>query len=98
MVMVDGIRNAEGRVGMKWAIPHRLAPPHIAMQGTDRVYTPEYKWNIAMIWVEEEDVERLLSHKEKTCNCKNGTYRQAFVIASALDVNLWRTGNREGIV
>jgi hypothetical protein len=91
------IKNTENEVALKWAIPHRQAPPYIKIDGTDRAYSPAYQWNIAMIWVDEQDVDRLLKHREKICNCNNGTYRFAFAEASQLDVNLWKTGNREGI-
>ena len=92
------IKNNEGKVALKWALPHRNAPPNVVIKNTDRHYHPIYQWNIAMIWVHEADVQKLLEVKEKTCNCNNGTWQKAFVPASELDVNLWKSGNREGVV
>jgi hypothetical protein len=49
-----------------------------------------------MAWVLPEDVDRMLTVKEKTCNCSNGTWQKAFTYANLLDVNLWTYGNRYG--
>lgn len=90
------IVNDEGKVAIKWAIQRREPKP-IKIDGTDKYYLFVPRLNIFMAWVESDHIARLLSHKEKTCNCNNGSYQNAFVYASLLDVNLWTFGNRYGI-
>jgi len=89
------VRHNDGKIALKWAIQKR-APKAIKIDGEDKYYIFVPKLNIFMAWVEPNHVDRLLAHKEKTCNCNNGTYQLAFVQASLLDVNLWETGNRYG--
>lgn len=77
---------------MKWVL-HRMPKP-VAMDGTDKVYIFSPQRNIFLAWVEESDVQKLLNHKMKTCNCNNGTYNHAFALASRLDVGIWEVGDR----
>lgn len=92
MIPENAIRNDAGQVALKWVLnrPART----IKIDGTGRYYVPVYKYNVPMIWVEEQDVEKILAVKEKTCNCANGTYQNAFVLANEIDVNLHKCGNR----
>lgn len=90
------IVNTEGKVAVKWAIERR-PPKAVKIDGKDRYYIFVPKLNIFMAWVENEDVQRLLSIKEKSCNCNNGSYLPAFVCASLVDVNLWTFGEKYGI-
>ena len=93
--MDEAIRNVDGKVALKWVLPR--PPKQVKIDGTDRIYTFTYNFHVCMAWVEPEDVARMLSVKEKICNCNNGTYKQAFHYANQLDVNLFMFGNREGI-
>lgn len=88
------IQRNDGKIAIKWVLnrPAKLTK----IDGTDRVYSFIPKFNVWMEWVEPDDVSRLLSFKEKTCNCNNGTYKNAFAYANLLDVNLWMTGDRHG--
>lgn len=88
----DAIRNDAGQIAMKWILnrPART----LKIDGTDRFYVFVYKQNVPMIWVEPQDVERILAVREKTCNCNNGTYQQAVVYANLIDSNLHKCGDR----
>lgn len=90
------VTNESGQVAIKWAIERRIPKP-IHMDGTNRTYVCVPQHNVFLFWAESEDVERLLNHREKSCNCGGGIKVNAFMLASQLDVNLWTTGNREGV-
>lgn len=89
------IRNQSGHIAMKWVIERRNPPPDTE-QKTGYIFSP--KSNIFMAWVKPVDVERLLVAKAKTCNCSGGTYKTAFDYATRLDVMLWETGSRDGLM
>lgn len=93
--MTDRLTNAEGKVLMKWTLPR--PPKLVKIDGTDRTYTFTYKMNICAAFIDPLDVERMLTVREKVCNCNNGTYKFAFDFANHLDFNLFVFGNREGI-
>lgn len=86
------ITNEAGQVALKWILnrPART----IQMQGTERFYVFAYAHHVPMIWAEPQDVPALLGIREKTCNCNNGTYQNAVVLANQIDVNLHKCGNR----
>lgn len=92
MIPEDALRNGAGQVALKWIL-NRPAKP-VQIQGTNRYYVPAYQQNVPMIWVNEEDVEKVLSIREKTCNCNNGTWNQAYILANQIDVNLHTCGQR----
>lgn len=95
VVMDEGIKNDAGQILLKWVLPR---PPKIVkIDGTNRVYTFDYNFNVCAAWINPEDVERMLKIKEKVCNCNNGTYKNAFHLANLLDHNLFVYGNREGV-
>lgn len=84
--------NGNGTVAIKWVLPRMPKPTKV----DDTIYIFEPRMNVFMAWAKPEHVDRLLAFREKTCNCNNGTYRNAFMLANLLDVNLWVYGNREG--
>lgn len=87
------VRN-DGRVALKWTInPNGKT---VKIDGTDRFYVFQPKSHVVMEWILPEDVARLLAVREKTCNCNNGTYKNAFDYANLLDVNLWMFNDRHG--
>lgn len=87
-------RMTDGKIAIKWVLnPNGKT---VRMDGTDRYYVFTPKFHVAMEWVSQEDVEKLLLIKDKVCNCNNGTYKNAFQYANLLDVNLWMTGDRHG--
>lgn len=92
MIPEGALRNDAGQYALKWAL-NRPAKT-VVIDGTKRYYAPIYKYNVAMIWVEPEDVEKILAIREKTCNCNNGTYNQAYVFANQIDINLHKCGDR----
>lgn len=92
MIPENALTNEAGQVALKWVL-NRPAKP-IQMQGTSRYYVFAYAHHVPMIWVEPQDVEVILGIREKSCNCNNGTYQQAIVLANEIDVNLHKCGNR----
>lgn len=86
------IKNTEGQVALKWVINPNGKTVKIA--GTDQYYVFMPKYHVVMAWVSPDHAQSLLAVKEKTCNCNNGTYKNAFQLAHLLDVNLWMTGDR----
>jgi hypothetical protein len=91
------IKNQDGKVAVKWILLQRNPPP-VKIDGTDRIYIFTPKSHVFMAWVEDVDVSKLLVTKSKVCNCNNGTYKIAFELASRLDVMLWDTGSRDGVL
>ncbi len=88
----NALRNDTGQIALKWVL-NRPAKT-IQLQGTKKFYVPKYEHNVAMIWVDEQDVEKILAVREKTCNCNNGTFQQAYGLANSIDINLHKCGNR----
>lgn len=58
------------------------------------VYSASIQNNIWLAWVDENDVDFLLTKRIKTCDCGGGAYKPLYKIASALDVSIWTTGDR----
>lgn len=88
------IKRTDGKIAIKWVL-NRPAK-RVKIDGTETYYTFAPKFNVWMDWVAPEHVARLLAVREKTCNCNNGTFQNAFTYANLLDVNLWETGDRHG--
>ncbi len=88
------IQRDNGDVALQWTINTNGKTIQIGSSGVYYVFVP--KMNIVMAWVKPEHAPLLLTHKEKTCNCNNGTYKNAFVPASLINVNLWMFGDRDG--
>ncbi len=88
------VKNTSGEIAIKWTI--NTNGKTIKIDGTGRYYVFQPKFNVVMAWILSEDVDRLLAVKQKTCNCNNGTFKNAFEYANLLDVNLWQTGDRHG--
>lgn len=88
------VQRSDGTIALQWVINTNGKTVQIGGTGQYYVFTP--KMNVVMAWVNPEHVSQLLSHREKTCNCNNGTYKNAFSIAPLVNVNLWSFGNREG--
>jgi len=59
----------------------------------ERTYTWIPQHNVSLAWVDEKDVDKVLSIKNRAC-C--GQQRARFFLASLINVNLWETGNRDG--
>lgn len=88
------ITDSSGNVAVKWVL-NRPAKP-VKIDGEDVTYIFAPKYNVWMAWVAPQHVDRLLAFKEKTCNCNNGIYKNAFHLANRIDVNLWMYGDRHG--
>jgi len=86
--------NNSGQVALKWVINPNGKTVRIG--DTQKYYVFQPKLHVVMAWVDALDVDRLLAVREKTCNCNNGTFKNAFTFANLIDVNLWQTGDRHG--
>lgn len=88
------VQRSNGDVALQWTI--NTNGKTIRIDGTQQYYVFSPKMNVVMAWVKPEHLPALLNHKEKSCNCNNGTYKNAFVPATLINVNLWMFQNREG--
>lgn len=88
------VQRTDGAIALQWVI--NTNGKTVQISGTDTYYVFIPKMNVVMAWVKPEHVPQLLSHREKTCNCNNGTFKNAFSPATLINVNLWSFGNREG--
>lgn len=83
--------NEHGQVAVQYVITENPKLVQLEDVHRDYFFSPQYHVNLA--WVKTEDLQRLLAVKEKSCNCNNGTYKNAFVLASLTNVNIYHTGN-----
>lgn len=88
------VQRSSGEIALQWTINTNGKTVRIGDTDTYYVFIP--KMNVSMAWVRPEHVPQLLAHREKTCNCAGGTYKNAFSYASLINVNLWCFGVREG--
>jgi len=86
------ITNAQGQVAIKWIL-NKLPPARGIKIGTKR-YGIMSQRNVHLSWVDKSDLKPLLEYKEKTCNCNNGMKKEAFALASRLDVGIHEVGDR----
>jgi hypothetical protein len=86
------IKNQDGKIAIKWVL-NRIPPVRGIEIGKKR-YGIISQRNVHLSWVEQSDLQPLLKHKEKTCNCNNGTKVNAFALASRLDVGIHEQGDR----
>lgn len=86
--------NSADQIALQWTI--NTNGKTVRIDGTGRYYVFVPRSQVVMCWINREDVPRLLSHREKTCNCGGGTFKNAFVPASLINVNIWSFGVREG--
>lgn len=86
--------NSAKQVALKWTInPNGKT---VKIDGSEKFYVFTPKSHVVMAWVDAQDVDRLLAVRQKTCNCNNGTFKNAFDYANLLDVNLWMFNDRNG--
>lgn len=83
--------NELGHVAVQYVITENSKRVIVEETGHDYFFTSQYHVNMA--WVHPDDLPKLLSVKEKSCNCNNGTYKNAFVLASLVNVNIYHTGS-----
>ena len=86
--------NSKQQVALRWTINTNGKTVRIGDSSKYYVFVPKH--NVVMAWVDQEDLVRLLAVREKSCNCNNGTYKNAFEYCSLVNVNLWMFGVREG--
>ena len=86
------VRNSDGYIAIKWVINPNGKTAQI--EGTDQYYMFRPQNHVVMEWVRPEHVSRLLAVRQKTCNCNNGTFKNAFEYANLIDVNVWTFNNR----
>jgi len=85
------IKRDDGMVAMQ----HYSSNGWTAKMNDGTIYTFVPKHNISMAWIKEEHVNQLLSVLTKAC-C--GNKQRRFYLASQINVNLWETNNRHGVI
>ena len=60
---------------------------HIEATGHDYVFTTQY--NVALAWINPQDVDAVLLVKTRVCCGKSGP---KFFLANELNVKIWKTG------
>lgn len=88
------IQRDDGRIAIKWVINSNGKT--VQIDGTKIFYVFRPQNHVVMDWVDPEHVDRLLAVRQKTCNCANGTFKQAFEYANIIDVNVFMYNNRHG--
>ena len=79
----------DGRV----AVQHRTTnPTSVKVEQSGEMYTFVPRNNVSLSWVKEEDLEKVLSIKTKTCECNGGTLAPKFFVASEINVNIHEKG------
>lgn len=81
----------DGMVAMHYVITQNSKRVILKGNGHDYFFSSQHHVNLA--WVYPEDVPTLLSIREKSCKCNNGTMKQAFQLATLVNVNIYHTGN-----
>jgi len=88
------IQRDDGMVAIKWVInPNGKT---VKIDNTDIYYVFVPQNHVVLAWVNSEHVDRLLSVRQKTCNCAGGVFKQAFEYANMIDVNVFTYNNRHG--
>lgn len=78
------------------ALQHRTTnPATVKMDANGHTYNFVPQHNVSIAFVSPEDVDALLKVKAKIC-C--GKVANKFYLATQINVNLWSTGDRHGIV
>lgn len=88
------VQRSDGRIALQWTINTNGKTVRIGDSDIYYVFTP--KANVVMEWIRPEHVPQLLAHRERSCKCAGGTYKNAFTYASLINTNLWSYNNREG--
>ncbi len=89
----DGIiLDDSGKVAIQYVISENGKRVIFEETGHDYTFAPQH--HVCLAFVSPEDVSRLLGIREKSCNCNNGTYKNAFQYATLTNVNIWYTGNQ----
>ena len=84
--------------GGKWVINDAGdVAMHYVITTNDHNYGP-YNFhsitNVNMCWVPPNVVSGMLQTMEKSCNCNNGTMKNAYRCASLANVNIYYTGSQ----
>lgn len=79
--------NDAGQVAIQYVISPNNKRVIIESTGGDYYFSAKNQVNLA--WVNKADVPFLLGVMEKSCNCNNGTYKNAFSPATLTNVNIY---------
>jgi hypothetical protein len=82
--------NEHGHVAVHYIITENSK--RVVMDSSHRDYFFNAQNHVNLAWVHPDDVPALLKVQEKSCNCNNGTYKNAFILASLTNVNIFHTG------
>lgn len=89
---MDGFITRDGMVALQH---YNTNPCTIKIKEDNVVYSWTPKHNVSLAWVQEKHVPKLLSLTARMC-C--GKRQRKFHPASLINVNLWTTGNRHGVI
>lgn len=87
----DRVVAENGHIALQYVISENSK--RVIMDQTHHDYFFSAQNHVNMAWVHPDDVPTLLSAMEKSCNCNNGTYKNAFILASLTNVNIYHTGS-----
>lgn len=78
------------------ALQHYSTNPSPPVVVGDTTYQAQPKHNVSLMWVKEEDVQKILNSPQnlvKGCNCGGGATKPRFFIASEINVSVHETGS-----
>ncbi len=81
------VKRNDGTIAVQWVM--NTNGKTVRISGTDRYYVFTPQNQVVLAWVQPQDVSQLLSHREKSCNCAGGTFKNAFQLAPLVNVNVW---------
>ena len=76
------VTNTDGKVAVKYYQP---TPKRVVIGNT--VYDFVYRNYVSLAWINPEDVDKILSITNSSCNCSKGT--SIFRLANERDVLIW---------
>lgn len=86
------VLNDDGKIAVQYVITENPKRVILESTGGDYYFAPQHHVNLA--WVSPQDVPALLAVREKGCNCNNTAIKQAFILASLANVNIFTTGSQ----
>ena len=84
--------NEDGKIAMTYTISENAKRVILESSGGDYYFAPQHHVNLA--WISLADVPALLAVREKGCNCNNTAMKQAFILASLANTNIYYTGSQ----
>jgi len=91
MPIPDAIYDANGKVAMRYLTPIQK----YIMLGNKHEYVFIPRYSVSLAWVDEADVELILSVPKSSCEGCGGSARSnGFILANQASINCHRDGSR----